>query len=146
MKSVVLPDVADVVGATDLDRRWLNDAVLRERAGSALQTGLTRELWKYTPIRGFLDGLAASTHAAEPLPLLENGNQPGLTITALHDLQATGQAWLQQVIEESLDADRHPLADLSLLRAPGGWLVEVDAEVAQYGSLFRSQSSSGQRW
>lgn len=123
MNSQALPAVADVVGHCD-PRGWLDEADLRRRAAASLATGMTRELWKYTPIRGFLDGLgAASTDA--PLPQLKNADQPGIRAVPLADLDDADEVRIGAIIATHLDAQRHPLADLALLRARNGWLIEV---------------------
>lgn len=124
MKAQAVPDVADVVGPAGVDRGWLDDADLRRRAGVSLAAGMTRELWKYTPIGGFLDALARAP-ADAPAPRLANADQPGLRAVPLAELSDADAAAVHRAIADHVDAGRHPLADLSLLRARGGWLIRV---------------------
>jgi Fe-S cluster assembly protein SufD len=127
MKPAALPDIAELVGTADAARGWLDDAAVRLRLEERLPGGLTRELWKYTPIRGFLDAMADSTGA--PLPALGNADQGGIRALPLDALEAADEQQLRQIIAERLDAARHPVADLALLRARGGWFIDVTGDV-----------------
>lgn len=122
-----LPAVADVVGTTDATRRWLDDAALRQRAADALPGVVTRETWKYTPLVPFLERFAESEPGAAAIEL-SGADQPGVTVTAFDALSAERQDQLRRAIEDAIAPERHALADLALLRARGGWLVEVAAE------------------
>ncbi|MEQ8861325.1 MAG: Fe-S cluster assembly protein SufD [Pseudomonadales bacterium] len=130
MKALALPDVADLVGPAAAARDWLDEERLRGRIGANLASGTTRELWKYTPLRGFLDALAGCP-AQTPLPRLEHADQPGLRAVPLADLDDVDAARVRDSINQRLEGERHPLADLVLLRARGGWLIDVRGEPAQ---------------
>jgi len=127
MKAAQLPDITELVGAGEPARGWLDEDALRQRLGERLPGELTRELWKYTPIRGFLDQLAQSS--VGPLPALGNADQAGIRAVTLDALSSSDEQRLQQVIRERVDAARHPMADLALLRARGGWFIEVDGRI-----------------
>ncbi len=132
MKAVQLPAVDEVIGPSAGQRSWLNEGELRRRAGDNLHTGLTRELWKYTPIKGFLESMAeAPADAAAGLPALAGHEQPGIRARSLAALDGAAQASIQRLVADHMNPDRHPLADLALLRAVDGWLVEVRGEVKE---------------
>lgn len=123
-----LPDVAEVVGQPPGHRPWLDEPQVRDRVGRHLMTGLTRELWKYTPLKPFLDAL--STASDGPVPLRLAGiDQPGVRAVPLDALDERGERHVHRAIAEHFEAERHVLADLALLRASGGWFVEVSAAV-----------------
>jgi Fe-S cluster assembly protein SufD len=128
MKAATLPDVATVVGATVAGRGWLDEAALRQRAGEHLHTGLTRESWKYTPIKGFLEALAQAP--GDGTVSLSGIDQPGIRAVPLASLDEDAQVRVRRLVNERLDAPRHPVADLALLRARDGWLIEVTGPVA----------------
>jgi Fe-S cluster assembly protein SufD len=129
MKAMPLPQVSDVVGATDGARAWLDEAAVRHRAGQSLNTGLTRELWKYTPLKGLLEALADS--ARDPAPTFVNADQPGVRVRPFQALDATEEALVHRLVSDRLAPERHPVADLTLLRARAGWLIEVSGEATQ---------------
>ena len=129
MKAVELPAVDDVLGPPGHGRPWLDETAVRRRAGEHLQTGLTRELWKYTPIKGFLETLAES--AAGRPATLTGAEQAGVRAAPLAALDAADEARVRRLVADHLDPDRHPLADLALLRAANGWFIEVTGAVAQ---------------
>ncbi len=123
-----LPAVADVVGDTDRARPWLDDAALRQRAADALPAVVTRESWKYTPLGPFLESLAGA-EAGRGQVEISGTDQAGVTATAFDDLSADQQSRLRQHLEGAMAPDRHAVADLALLRARNGWLVEIAAEI-----------------
>ncbi len=124
---MALPDVAEVVGNDAQERAWLDADAIRQRAQTSLPAAMTRELWKYTPIRGFLDALAES-RVDGPLPRLGNADQPGVRAAPFAELGDADLERIRTAVARHLAADRHPLADLALLRARGGWLVEISGE------------------
>ena len=129
VKTAQLPDVGTVVGSADAARPWLDDVAVRGRAGDSLGSGLIRELWKYTPIKGFLEGLAES--ATEPAARLTGADQPGVRAVAFDALSGEDEARIRALAGDRLDPARHPVADLALLRARSGWLIEVSGQVKQ---------------
>jgi Fe-S cluster assembly protein SufD len=104
-------------------RPWLDEAAIRERSAAVLGTGLIREAWKYTPIGGFLEAMEAAP--GDTLPRLSGADQAGVVATPLASLGSDQLARVRQVIAGDLNHERHPLADLTLLRAAAGWLIEV---------------------
>lgn len=131
MKAVQLPDVAELLGPPEGGRPWLDEGQLRRRASANLDTGLTRELWKYTPIQGFLDSLAEPATGPAAAPVLENAGQDAVRATPLDQLDAADEARVHRLITDRLGPERHPVADLALLRARGGWFVHVTGEAAE---------------
>ncbi len=125
MKTVALPDVAEVVGDPPQERPWLDAGHVRERAGNHLLTVPTKELWKYTPIKPFLDELARLS-AGSPAAL-DGIDQPGVRAVPLDTLDGDDAMRVRRAVSERLDGARHVLADLALLRAGGGWFVQVSA-------------------
>jgi len=130
MKTAALPDISEVLGTTDDQRGWIDAPDLRQRAADALPTVLTRELWKYTPLRGFLDELG-NARAESPAATLSNADQPGIHAKAFDALDDAQQARVRRTLSDAIEAGRHPLGGLSLLRARGGWLVEVNGDPAK---------------
>jgi len=130
MKTNALPEITEVLGTTDDQRGWIDAPDLRQRAADALPTVLTRELWKYTPLRGFLDQLAVA-RAEAPAATLVNAEQPGIRATAFDALDDAQQARVRRTLSDAIEAGRHPVGGLSLLRARGGWLVEVTGDPAE---------------
>jgi Fe-S cluster assembly protein SufD len=130
MKTAALPDISEVLGTTDDQRGWIDTPDLRQRAADALPTVLTRELWKYTPLRGFLDAVAGAA-TQSPAATLVNADQSGIRATAFDALDDEQQARVRSTLSQAIEAGRHPVAELSLLRARGGWLVEVSGEPAE---------------
>jgi Fe-S cluster assembly protein SufD len=115
--------------ATAPARPWLDAAVIRERALHTVATPMTREAWKYTPLRSMADAFAdlpaGSTACWTGL------DQPGICARRFSELDYEGRALVQDVLDGGLDAERHLLADLALLRGEDGWLVEVTGQPAQ---------------
>ena len=129
VKAVDLPGVNEVAGAPGGARAWLDEREVRRRAGESLSAGLTRELWKYTPIKGFLESLADST--AGEAPALVNADQNGVRAVPLNALDAADEALVRRLAAERIDPERHPVADLALLRAANGWLIEVSGQISR---------------
>lgn len=123
-----LPAVADVVGDTDTARPWLDDAAFRRRAATALPAVVTRESWKYTPLGPFLETLAEADAGTTHVEITGT-DQAGVRATAFDDLTESQQGRLRQMLEGAIVPDRHAVADLALLRARNGWLLEVTAEI-----------------
>lgn len=130
MKTATLPDISEVLGSTDEPRGWIDAPDLRQRAADALPTVLTRELWKYTPLRGFLDEVAGAA-AESPAATLVNADQPGIRATAFDALDEDQQVRVRRTLSDAIEAGRHPVGGLSLLRARDGWLVEVAGNPAE---------------
>ena len=129
MKAAELPDVGAVVGIPEGARAWLDEDQVRRRAGDSLGSVLTRELWKYTPIKEFLEALAES--APDARASIAEAAQPGVRAVPFDALTGADEGRIRRVVTHSADPVRHPLADLALLRARHGWLIEVDGVVAQ---------------
>lgn len=139
MNARATADLAELIGAwPHHSRPWLEDAVVRERVLRAWETPVTRELWKYTPINAMVEAIGqtpAGTGAR-----WEGLGQPGVRAVPFSGLSANDRDLVDAVLEGGLDAGRHLFADLALLRANDGMLVEVTAtparpiEVAQVGS------------
>ena len=104
-------------------RPWLDEAAVRGRATASLATPATRESWKYTPLAGMVGALLQAPAASQGH--WSGLDQPGVRAVALHALQADDLALARRLLAQRLDSDRHLLADLALLRAVGGWLIEV---------------------
>ena len=110
----------------DIERPWLDAAALRDRARATLASGLTRELWKYTPIKGFIE---AMSHAdGDAMPRLRGIDQPGVRAAPLASLAPEQQLRVREIVAAQLNHERHPLADLTLLCAANGWLIEVSGQ------------------
>lgn len=127
MNRARLPGVAELVGDHAVPP-WLDAAALRGRAAASLPSPLTRELWKYTPLPRLLESLASAAPAR--LADLSGADQPGIDTTPLAAASPQQQARARRAVLERLDGGRHALADLSLLRADSGWLIEVRGRVA----------------
>jgi len=109
-------------------RAWLDAAVVRERAARTVATPLTREVWKYTPLRSMADAFA-------DLPAGSRGrwgglDQAGVRARRFSELDDEGRALVQGIMNGGLDAERHLLADLTLLRGEDGLLIEVTGQPA----------------
>lgn len=123
MNAPGLADIERVVGPSSAAPEWLPAVEMRRRAAEVLPAVITRELWKYTPIQGFLDALA--TAPADAAARLLGADQPGIRAVPLEALSTEDRARLEDTVARRLDGQRHPMADLSLLRARGGWLIDV---------------------
>ncbi|MFU8815745.1 MAG: SufB/SufD family protein [Pseudomonadales bacterium] len=124
MSQQPVTDAARMVAQPVVDgRQWLDQTALRDRARATLASGLTRELWKYTPIKGFIEAVAQADSAARIG--LQGIDQPEVRATPLASLTAEQQQRVRQISAEHLNHERHPLADLTLLGASDGWLLEV---------------------
>jgi FeS assembly protein SufD len=126
---------------SDADRSWLDTAALHERASAALSTELTRELWKYTPIKSFVDALAG-LEGHRP-PRLRGVDQAGVHVEPLAALSPAQCAWVRSAISDQLNHERHPLADLTLLAARAGWLIEVRGRPAEPIEIFHTDLGAG---
>ncbi len=106
-------------------RAWLDADALRSRVNGHLESGKTRELWKYTPVKGFVTSLPESGGAAKVA--LSGIDQKGVRAVPFADMSAADADQVRSLLTDSLEAASHPLADLCLLRAPGGWLIDIEA-------------------
>ena len=105
-------------------RAWLESEVLRNRFVSHLKSGVTRELWKYTPVAAFIDGLPQPAPAT--IVNLTGTDQPGVRALPFNQLTEADAGMVRSLLSSQLETSRNLLADLCLLRAPAGWLVEID--------------------
>jgi Fe-S cluster assembly protein SufD len=130
------PDLAALIGAwTRPSPNWFEAAVVRDRALRNWGTPATRELWKYTPINAMVE-------AFRQLPAASDArwtglDQPGVRAVAFNALARDDRDLVNGVLEGGLDADRHVLADLALLRAADGLLIDVTATPEQPIELAR---------
>lgn len=115
-------DAPDLGTADAAQRLWLDTPVLQQRFREHLTSGLTRELWKYTPLPGFMEAMPAAGDAA--VAEFSGLDQPGVRALPFADMAEPEARDVQQLLG-GLEAPRHLLADLCLLRARGGWLIEV---------------------
>ena len=93
---------------------WLAaDTVERSRA--ALDSGLARETWKYSPLPGTLRALLGAP--ASPRPPLSDV-PGGVTISRFSRLAAPPRL--------ALDLERYPLAGIVASLAGEGWLVDIE--------------------
>jgi Fe-S cluster assembly protein SufD len=123
------------------ERTWLDATAVRERATAALGTELTRELWKYTPIKPFLEALG--TLASAEAPRLVGADQPGVTALPLASITGEQAAGIRRTIAGQLNHERHPIADLTLLAAQTGWLVEVRGRPAHPIEIHHTAAGAG---
>ncbi|MGE0623124.1 MAG: SufD family Fe-S cluster assembly protein [Pseudomonadales bacterium] len=95
---------------------------VKQRALAALDSGLFRELWKYTPATAFVSGLEGVEVSR---PALSGFDQAGVTVRQLRESD-------QPIPEQAQDPNstqRFPLADLAMLMTGDALLVEVTGEV-----------------
>jgi len=115
-------DAPDLGAADAAQRLWLDTQVLQQRFRDHLTSGLTRELWKYTPLPGFMEAMPAAGEDA--VAEFSGLDQRGVRALPFADMAEPDAREVQQLLG-GLEAPRHLLADLCLLRARGGWLIEV---------------------
>jgi len=92
------------------------------QAVAALDGGLFREFWKYTPAEAFVSGLDTVTVAC---PALAGFDQDGITVRRASE---TGQSFLPAA--DPASSGRFPLADLAALIAGDALLIDVTREVS----------------
>ncbi|MEQ8483511.1 MAG: SufD family Fe-S cluster assembly protein [Pseudomonadales bacterium] len=114
--------------AGDVTQALLEEADLESAAALALAEPLARELWKYTPVQGFVDAVRAATGGRAEL---SGCDQPGVRVLPLDSLDAESKALLQQAVARQRLAERYPLTDLAWARAAGGWFVSISGAVAE---------------
>jgi Fe-S cluster assembly protein SufD len=123
-------DLAELIDAWPRrSRPWLEDAVVYERVLRALGTPATRELWKYTPINAMVEAFAQTP--SDTGSRWQGLDQPGVRAVPFNGLAADDRELVNAVLEGGLDNARHLLADLALLRASDGMLVEVTGTPAR---------------
>lgn len=125
-----LPDLNGILGAAA--PAWVDAGVLRERASASLGSALTRESWKYTPLPPLLETLTdtPAQAAGSGAAVVHGSDQPGIEAIPLSDLSDDDEAAVRRALGKRFDGARHAVADLSLLKARGGWLLKVSAEAA----------------
>lgn len=134
MSRLSAPDLAP---ATPGHRVWMDTGALQQRFRDHLDSGTTRELWKYTPLAGFMEAMPPAENAAALE--LSGLDQPGVRALPFAEMTEQDVQEVRQLVAQRLDAPRHLLADLCLLRAPRGWLIEVTGTLREplairYGS------------
>lgn len=129
VSSAVLPELGQVIGAPLEVRAWIDHERVRRRADEHLGSGMTRESWKYTPIKGFLEALRETP--SEPAAQVVGGSQPGVRAVPFSALTAEDEVEIRRAIAGRLVPERHVLADLALLRARSGWWIEVSGDVSE---------------
>ena len=110
-------------------RAWLDTEALRSRFGTHLESGTTRELWKYTPVNGFVGGMP-DRGAAATMEIVGT-DQPGVRAVPFVEMVAADADQVRSLLSNRLEAANHLLADLCLLRASGGWLIDIEARLDQ---------------
>ena len=130
MNARAAEDLAKLIGAWPRrSRPWLEDAVVHERVLRAWGTPATRELWKYTPINSMVEAFGQTP--SDTGSRWEGLDQPGVRAVPFNGLAADDRDLVNTVLEGGLDTGRHLLADLALLRASDGMLVEVTGTPAR---------------
>ncbi len=124
------PAVPDLTGIVDAEAPgWIDAAALRHRVGASLGSALTRESWKYTPLPALLEPLTEAEESSGPA--LEGADQAGIEAIPLNQLSPDHEAAVHRALGDRFDGARHAVADLSLLKARGGWLLRISGEVTQ---------------
>jgi Fe-S cluster assembly protein SufD len=123
------PDMDALTWLAGPHRAWLDTEALRSRFGTHLESGKTRELWKYTPVKGFVSGMP-DRGAAARLDMV-GIDQPGVRAVPFAEMLALDADQVRSLLSDRLEAANHLLADLCLLRAPGGWLIDIEGTLEQ---------------
>lgn len=104
------------------DKPWFSAKAGLGRLNTVLASKSIRETWKYTPIKSFVEGFAAPKSAT---PLVASGlDQPEIEAIQFAALEGPDLDLVRRCLE-SVDGLRYPMADLTMLDAPGGLLVKV---------------------
>ncbi|MFP6835196.1 MAG: SufD family Fe-S cluster assembly protein [Pseudomonadales bacterium] len=105
-----------------IDKSWFNAEAGRGRLHATLTSPRIREIWKYTPIKSFVEAFA------EPQidnPLSVSGlDQPEIQATEFAALQGAELELVRGCLA-GIDGARYPMADLSMLGSDGGQLIKV---------------------
>jgi len=97
------------------------DGSTTERAMASLESGLVRELWKYTPAGPFVSGLEA---VPVTCPALRGFDQAGISVR-----RVSASEPLPRDMQDPASTPRFPLADLAVLIAGEALVVDVSADV-----------------
>ena len=122
-------DVAALTRTAGPERPWLDIDTVQERFRRHVNSAATRELWKYTPVAGFVEAMPASGGLATLD--ISGHRQPGVRALPFADLSQRDVDQVRTLLSASLEPEHHLLADLCLLRAPGGWLIEVQGTLRE---------------
>jgi len=120
-----MSDAAIIVDRlSGLDRPWFDPTAALDRVRSALASGHTREAWKYTPIKAFVEAFAAADPRT-PLEIADVGHS-GVRATAFAALDDADLQLVRGCLQR-IDGTRYPMADLTMLDASDGLLIRVDS-------------------
>lgn len=112
------------------DLAWLNSAEAAERISMSLVSGVVKEQWKYTPIKGFIDGFnhlpTPVGETANPVTIvIGGGEQPQIKLTPFSDTASEDLDYVRDVLHRGIFSERYPLADLTALSAGNGLFIQV---------------------
>jgi len=110
------------------DTPWLNAGDSVTRLGVTLAGTGIREIWKYTPIKSFVEAFADPQNGSS---LVTAGlEQPGIQASDFAELSDTDLLLVRECLE-SLDGTCYPMADLTVLDTADGRLLKVAGEPAE---------------
>ncbi|MCZ6619370.1 MAG: SufD family Fe-S cluster assembly protein [Gammaproteobacteria bacterium] len=110
---------------------WMDSSEAAERLSASLVSGVVREQWKYTPIKGFIEGFKLNlANPASPAPdpaavIADGAEQPQVRLVPFSDATAEDLVCLRKVLHDGVFSERYPLADLTALTAGNGILIRI---------------------
>jgi len=124
-------NVAEILN--DLPRRnmaWLDSNEAAERLSASLVSGVVKEQWKYTPIKGFIEGFNSSLANPVDMPdpvvmAIDGAEQPQIELVPFNAAASEDLAYLANVLHDGIFSERYPLADLTALTAGNGLLIRI---------------------
>ncbi|MCZ6854887.1 MAG: SufD family Fe-S cluster assembly protein [Gammaproteobacteria bacterium] len=112
------------------DMAWLDSDEAAARLAASLVSSVTREQWKYTPIKGFVESFA---HLAIPVSdtlnpvtvAIDGIEQPQIRLTRFSDATSEDLGYIRNVLHSGIFVERYPLADLTALTSGNGLFIQV---------------------
>jgi Fe-S cluster assembly protein SufD len=104
------------------DKPWFDAKAGRGRLNATLTSPRIREVWKYTPIKSFVEAFA-EPQSCKPLSV-SGLDQPEVQATKFAALQGAELELVRGCLS-GIDGARYPMADLTMLDSADGLLIKV---------------------
>ena len=104
---------------------WLDSNEVIGRMSASLTSDVVREQWKYTPVKGFIEGFSSANCQTNPVLAVDGAEQPQIKLVPFSEAASEDLAYLRNVLHNGLFAERYPLAGLTALTAADGNLIHV---------------------
>ena len=89
------------------EMQWLDSSEAIARLSASASSGIVREQWKYTPLKGFFESFDDSLGNA--IPTIEGAKKPQIELVSFSNAQNEDLALLNNIFDSRILSERYPM-------------------------------------